>query len=119
MKYLCLVYAEEKNVAAVPEAQLNEIVSDCLAYNDELSRSGHFVAAEALENVATAVTIRRDGGELAVTDGPFAETKEQLLGFFLLEARDRDEAVRLAARIPPLRVGCIEVRPVKELTGKK
>jgi hypothetical protein len=108
MKYLCLVYLEEQKLEAVPD-------SDCMAYGDELRKSGHRIAAEALRPVHTATTVRVRDGRLSVTDGPFAETKEQLAGFYLIDAKDLNEAVALASKIPPARVGSVEVRPVREL----
>ena len=108
MKYLCLVYLEEDKLHAVPD-------SDCMAFGDTLRASGHYHAAQALQPVHTATTLRVRNGQLSVTDGPFAETKEQLAGFYLLEAKDLDEAVAWAARIPPARAGSVEVRPVREL----
>jgi hypothetical protein len=110
MKYLCLVYMKEKDLANVPDAE-------CKACNDEFKRRGHHVAAEALQPVQTATTVRIRNGKLSVTDGPFAETKEQLAGFYLLEAADLNEAIQLAAKIPPARVGTIEVRPVRQLAA--
>jgi len=111
MKYLCLVYMEEQTLDAVPD-------SDCMAYGESLRKSGRYIAAEALERVDTATTVRVRNGKVSLTDGPFAETKEQLAGFYLIDARDLDEAVQVAARIPPARVGSIEVRPVRELSAK-
>jgi hypothetical protein len=108
MKYLCLVYLEEKKFDAVPD-------SECLAYGDALNKGGHRIAAEALQGAHTATTVRVRNGKVSMTDGPFAETKEQLAGFYLIDAKDLDEAVQLAAKIPPARVGSIEVRPVREL----
>lgn len=108
MKYLCLVYMEESTQALVPDRE-------CLACGDALRQSGHLIAAEPLHPVATATTLRVRNGSLTITDGPFAETKEQLAGFYLLDARDLNEAIQLAAKIPPARVGSIEVRPVREL----
>lgn len=108
MKYLCLVYSEEKMLAAVPDFE-------CLAYDAKLRGSGHCIASKALEPVATATTVRMRNGQLSVTDGPFAETKEQLAGFYLIEARDLQDAVQLAANIPPARVGSIEVRPIRPI----
>jgi hypothetical protein len=110
MKYLCLVYMKVKDLANVPDAE-------CKACNDEFKRRGHHVAAEALQPVQTATTVRIRNGKLSVTDGPFAETKEQLAGFYLLEAADLNEAIQLAAKIPPARVGTIEVRPVRQLAA--
>jgi hypothetical protein len=108
MKYLCLVYLEENKFDAVPD-------SECLAYGEGLAKNGHRIAAEALQGVRTATTVRMRNGKVSITDGPFAETKEQLAGFYLVEAKDLDEAVALAAKIPPARLGSIEVRPVREL----
>jgi hypothetical protein len=90
-------------------------VDAALGYSDELRRSGHFIVSNALQRGRTARTIRVRGGKVTTTDGPFAETKEQLGGFFLIEAKDLDEACAVAARFPPARIGTIEVRPVQEL----
>jgi hypothetical protein len=109
MKYLCLVYMEERTLAEIPDLE-------CMAYGESLRKSGRYLAAEALQRVDTATTVRVRDGKLAVTDGPFAETKEQLAGFYLIDARDLDEAIQLAAKIPPARVGSIEIRPVRELS---
>jgi len=108
MKYLCLVYSEEKNLEAVPD-------SECLAYDAALRGSGHCIASEALQPVQTATTVRVRNGKVSITDGPFAETKEQLAGFYLVEARDLNEAIQLAAKIPPARVGSVEVRPIRPI----
>ena len=108
MKYLCLVYLDEKKLDTVQD-------SECKACGDALRRAGHHIAAEALEPVQTARTVRVRGGKTMVTDGPFAETKEQLAGFYLIDASDLNEAIQLAAKIPPARVGSVEVRPVREL----
>ena len=110
MKYLCLVYLDENKLGTVPD-------SECKACRDALRRSGHHIAGEALQGVHTATTVRVRNGQLSVTDGPFTETKEQLAGFYLIDARDLNEAIQLAARIPPARVGSIEVRPVRELSA--
>ena len=107
-KFVCLVYGEENLMATVPDAE-------CLANGNALKAAGHYVAAEALQPVNRAVTVRVRQGAVSITDGPFAETKEQLAGFYLIDAEDLDEAAQLAARIPPARIGSIEVRPVREL----
>src|SRR5436190_16084732 len=104
MKYLCLVYLDEKELHAVPDRE-------CKACGDDLRESGYLVAAEALQGVQTATTVRVRNGKVSVTDGPFAETKEQLAGFYLIDAGDLNEAIKLASKIPPARVGSIEVRP--------
>jgi hypothetical protein len=109
MKYLCLVYLDERELDSVED-------HECKACADGLRGNGHLVAAEALQSVHTATTVRVRNGRMTVTDGPFAETKEQLAGFYLLDARDLNEAIQLAARIPPARVGSVEVRPVRELS---
>src|SRR4026209_1566694 len=108
MKYLCLVYLEEQKLHAVPDRE-------CQACGDGFRESGVLVAAQALQPIDTATTVRVRNGKLSVTDGPFAETKEQLAGFYLIEARDLNEAIQTAAKIPPAREGCVEVRPVREL----
>jgi hypothetical protein len=108
MKYLCLVYSEEERLASLADAE-------CLDVSESLKSSGHRIAAEALHPVRTATTLRVRDGRVTVTDGPFAETKEQLAGFYLIDAIDLDEALRVAARIPAARVGSVEVRPVREL----
>ena len=108
MKYLCLVYLEEQKLHAVPD-------TECAACGAGLRKSGLLVAAEALQPVATATTVRVRNGRMAITDGPFAETKEQLAGFYLIEARDLNDAIQVAATIPPAREGSIEVRPIREL----
>src|SRR5438067_12408416 len=110
MKYLCLVYLDEKKLSDVPD-------SECKACGDALRKSGHHIAAEALQSVDTATTVRVRNGKVSMTDGPFAETKEQLAGFYLVDAKDLDEAVELASKIPPARIGSIEVRPVRELNA--
>jgi len=108
MKYLCLVYLEEEKLRAVPD-------QECMTCGDEFRQSGVLVAAEALQPIATAATVRVRNGKVSVTDGPFAETKEQLAGFYLLDARDLNEAIQMAAKIPPAREGSVEVRPVRDL----
>ena len=108
MKYVCLVYMEESALDSVSDRE-------CSAFGTELRNRGHFVAAEALHSVDTATSVRVRNGRISVTDGPFAETKEQLAGFYLIEARDLNEAIQIASRIAPARVGVIEIRPVREL----
>ena len=108
MKYLCLVYMEESTLRDVAD-------SECHAFSKPLRKAGQIVSAEALHPVHTATTVRVRNGKVSTTDGPFAETKEQLAGFYLIDERDLDEALELAARIPPARVGSIEVRPVRDL----
>jgi hypothetical protein len=108
MKYLCLVYLEAEKMRVISD-------SECQACGDGFRSRGMLVAAEALQPVETATTVRVRHGKLSVTDGPFAETKEQLAGFYLLEARDLNEAIQAAAKIPPAREGSVEIRPVRQL----
>ncbi|HVL68742.1 MAG TPA: YciI family protein [Vicinamibacterales bacterium] len=108
MKYLCLVYLEKEKWSAVPDRE-------CAACGQGLQEAGKLLAAEPLHPVETATTVRVRNGRVSVTDGPFAETREQLAGFYLIEARDLNEAIQVAAQIPPAREGSIEVRPVREL----
>jgi len=110
MKYLCLVYGEEKKITAMTD-------DECMAYDRSLRKGGRCIASEALHPVHTATTVRVRDGKLSVTDGPFAETKEFLAGFYLIDAADRNEAIQIASQMPPARVGSIEVRPVRELTS--
>ena len=109
MKYLCLVYLDEKKLEEVPD-------SECLTFSKGLKESGRQIAAEALQSVEAATTVRVRNGKISMTDGPFAETKEQLAGFYLIDAHDLNEAVQVAAKIPPARIGSIEVRPVRALS---
>jgi len=115
MKYICLVYLVEREMGEMTKKELDDCTEESLAYDDALRRSGHFVAAHALQPVEAATTIRVRNGKLFTTDGPFAETKEQLGGFILIEARDLNEAMQVAAKIPMARRGSIEVRPIREL----
>ena len=117
MKYLCLVYLEPGALAALSEAERIALDRDSLAYDRELARRGHFVAASALQAVSSARTLRRRSGKRVVTDGPFAETREVLCGFIFIEARDEQEALALAGEIPVGRYGAIEVRPELEIGG--
>lgn len=108
MKYLCLVYLEQDKLHAVPD-------SECMACGNGFRQKGLLLAAEALQPVDTATTVRVRNGRTSIFDGPFAETKEQLAGFYLVDAPNLDEALQIAAKIPPAREGSVEVRPVREL----
>lgn len=108
MKYVCLVYGEEGQLRDLDDR-------DCADYAASLEANGHLIVGQALQSVDTATTVRVRNGSVSVTDGPFAETKEQLAGFYLIEARDLNDAIRIASHIPPARVGSIEVRPAREL----
>jgi hypothetical protein len=116
MKFMFMIYHDENVLDALPKGEMQGLIDSALDYDDEIRQSGHYIVSDALESSRTARTIRVRGGKLSTTDGPFAETKEQLGGFFLIEARDIDEACEVASRFPPARVGIIEVRPVRELT---
>ena len=112
MRYLCLVYADETVLPSIPDA-------DCVYYDEGLRESGLCIASEALEPVATATTVRVRKGVRSVTDGPFAETKEQLAGFYLIHARDLNGAIQVASKIPPARVGSVEVRPIRPIRDQQ
>jgi hypothetical protein len=119
MRYLCLVYADEATLNAMPQDEVDALIDETLATNEELARSGQLVLAQALEQVDAATTVRVRDRRLSATDGPFAETREQLGGFVLVEARDLNEAIRIAGRIPAARVGSVEVRPVIDLRRER
>jgi len=117
MKYLCLVFVDEKKLESLSKAESQTLDDESLAYDQTLREEGHLLAAHALQSVREAVTIRPKKGGRVVTDGPFAEAREQVGGFILIEAKDMKEAVAIAAKIPPLRLGGIEIRAIKELTS--
>ena len=108
MKYLCLVYLSPEHWNSAPDEA-------CMACGDELRQNGKLLGGSPLHPVHTATTVRMRNGQMSVTDGPFAETKEQLAGFYMIEARDLNEAIQVAAKIPPARVGCVEVRPIRPI----
>ena len=114
MKYLCLAYEEESKLAAMSESEWEVLRNETLAYVDELRQNGHLIITEPLQSVRTAATVRVRNHNVSITDGPFAETKEQLGGFFLIEAKDLNEAIQVASRWPSARFGSIEVRPLQE-----
>jgi hypothetical protein len=115
MKYLCLIHLDEEQMDAMPERDMNHLNLEHLHLNDALRASGHFLEAEALEPGRTTAQVRVREGRAIVTDGPFAETKELVAGFYLIEARDMKEASEIAARIPSARLGTVEVRPTRQL----
>ena len=119
MKYLCLVYADEAQFAVMPQTEIDALIDETAANNEELQASGQLILAQALEHVAAATTVRVRNGRLSATDGPFAETNEQLGGFVFIEARDLNEAIQIAGRIPSARIGSIEVRPVIDLMRER
>jgi hypothetical protein len=114
VKYLCLVYQEEQKLRALSDADLNALVGDCMAWVGDLEKTHRHVLSAGLQSVRSASTVRIREGKVSVTDGPFAETKEFLGGFTLFEARDLNEAIRLASKLPAARVGTVEVRPILE-----
>jgi hypothetical protein len=112
VKYICLVYGEEARIGAMKD-------DECMEYDTAIRESGVCIASESLQRVGTAKTVRVRNGTVSIVDGPFAETKEALAGFYLVEAKDMEEALQIAEKIPPAQVGCIEVRPVRELVNSQ
>jgi len=119
MKYLCLIYDDEKKMAGMSKAEGDAFMGEYFQFTDGIRKSGHYVAGEALQPVGTATTVRVRNGKLSSTDGPFAETKEQLGGFYLIEAKDLNDAMQVASRIPSARFGSIEVRPIMDYSKAK
>ena len=113
MKFICLAYEDESILNALTRTEWDALRTETLSYVDALRESGCLLAAEPLQSVRTAATVRVRDGRMGLTDGPFAETKEQLGGFFVIEARDLKEAVHIASRWPSARFGSIEVRPIE------
>jgi hypothetical protein len=116
MKYLCLIYDDEKQIDAMSPSEGDAFMGEYFAFTEGIRESGHYVAGEALQPVSSATTVRIRNGAVSTTDGPFAETKEQLGGFYLIEARDLNDAIQVAGRIPSARTGSIEVRPVVDFS---
>lgn len=114
MKYLCLAYEEEEKLNALSRSEWDALRGETLTYVEALRKSGHLIVTQALQSARTGATVRVRSGKLSITDGPFAETKEQLGGFFLIDARDLNEAIQVASRWPSARLGSIEVRPIEE-----
>ena len=112
MKYLLLIYENEGSWNAIPEAEKGKVFQEYKDYTARIRKDGNYIAGEALQPVGTATTVRVKNGKTLTTDGPFAETREQLGGFYMVEAKDLDEAIALAAGIPAVRTGSIEVRPI-------
>ena len=115
MKYLCLAYEEEEVLTRLSRSEWDALRHETIAYVQSLQQRGHLIITHALKSAQTATMVRVRKGALAMTDGPFAETKEQLGGFVLIEAKDLDEAIQLAAQGPSARIGSIEVRPIEEV----
>jgi hypothetical protein len=113
MRYLCLIYDEEKKMGEMSKTEGEAFMGEYYAFTEGIKKSGHYVSGEALKPVQTATTVRVRNGKVSTTDGPFAETKEQLGGFYLIEAKDLNDAILVAQKIPSARQGSIEVRPVE------
>jgi hypothetical protein len=114
MKYLCLIYDEEKQMASMPKTESEAFMGEYFSFTEGIQQSGHYLGGNALQPVQAATTVRVRNGKVSTTDGPFAETKEQLGGYYLIEARDLNEAIQVASKIPSARIGSIEVRPIME-----
>jgi hypothetical protein len=112
-----MIFLDEKKLDALSDTESQALDDESLAYDQTLREGGHFLAAQALESVHAATTVRIRSGKVSVTDGPFAETNEQIGGFMLIEARDLNEAIQIASKVPVIRLGGVEVRPIKELTA--
>jgi hypothetical protein len=114
MKYLCLIYDEEKKIGAMSKSESDAFMGEYFAFTDGIKKSGHYVGGEALQPVQAATTVRIRNGKLSKTDGQFAETKEQLGGYYLINAMDMNDAIQVASKIPSARFGSVEVRPIME-----
>lgn len=115
MRYVCMIFSDARRLDALSSGERAALVAEAAAYDDDLRAAGHLVWAHRLERTDAAVTLRVRGGQPSATDGPFAETKEQVGGVLVVDARDLNEAVQLASRLPAARLGGVEVRPVREL----
>ena len=114
MKYLCLIYDEERRYGTMSKSDMDTLMADYFSFTDAIMKSGHYIGGNDLQPTQSATTVRMRSGKLSTTDGPFAETKEQLGGYYLVEAKDLNEAIQVASRIPSARTGSIEVRPIQE-----
>jgi hypothetical protein len=117
MKYVCLGYIEEKKWETMPESERNSMLDDCFSYDDLLRKHGHFAGGEALQGARNAITLRWQNGEVSITDGPYAETKEQLGGILLLEATDLNHAIQIMSKHPGLKAGPFEIRLAEDLSA--
>ncbi len=115
MKYLCLIYGCENPEQQLAKPELEKMYSEYFAFTEGIRKSGHYINGNPLQSISTATTVRIRDGKVSTTDGPFAETKEQLGGYYLIEARDLNEALQIAARIPGAKYGSVEVRPIQEM----
>jgi hypothetical protein len=112
MKYLCLIYENEKAFETLPKEESDQVFSDYMKFTEDIGKSGHLLGGEALQPTTAATTVRVRNGKVSTTDGPYVETKEQLGGYYLIEAKDLNDAIQVAGRIPGARYGGIEVRPI-------
>ncbi|MFL5566955.1 MAG: YciI family protein [Gemmatimonadaceae bacterium] len=119
MKYLCLIYEDESRFPRMPKDELDKIMSDYRVFSDDIKKNGHHLAGYQLQPTNAATTVRSRNGKVSTTDGPFAETKEQLGGFYMIEAKDLNDAIQVASRIPSAKFGSIEVRPIVETQQAK
>ena len=119
MRYVCLIYDDEKKMATMSQKDGETFMGDYFAFTNNIKKNGNYVAGEALQPINTATSLRFRNGKLSTTDGPFMETKEQLGGFYLIEARDLNEALQIAAKIPSVKTGTIEVRPVVDFSKER
>ena len=114
MRYLCLIYDDESKWGTMPKEQADAMMGEYFAFTEDIKKNGQHLGGEALQPTETATTVRVRNGKISTTDGPFAETKEQLGGYYLINAKDLNEAIQVAARIPSARLGSVEVRPIME-----
>lgn len=119
MRYLCLIYENEKAWETFPPAESEAVMNEYFQFTEDIRKNGKYVAGEALQPTVTATTVRVRNGKVSTTDGPFAETKEQLGGFYLIEAADLNDAIQVASRIPSARHGSIEIRPVVDFSAEE
>jgi hypothetical protein len=118
MRYLCLIYDEEKRLGTMSKSESDAFMGEYFAFTERIRNSGHYLGGEALQPIQMATTVRVRNGKVSSTDGPFAETKEQLGGFYLINARDLNDAIQVASKIPSARLGSVEVRPIREFDQK-
>src|SRR5690349_7952252 len=118
MRYVCLIYDDEKKLAGMSKADADSFMGEYFQFTEDIKKSGQYVAGEALQPINSATSLRIRSGKLSTTDGPFAETREQLGGFYLIDARDLNEAIQIASRIPSARTGTVEVRPVVDFSAQ-
>jgi len=116
MRYLCLIYDEEKKLGAMSKSESDAFMGEYFTFTEDIKKSGHYLGGEALQPVNTATSVRVRSGKMSTTDGPFAETKEQLGGYYLIEAKDLNDALQVASRIPSAKFGTVEVRPIQDFS---